>query len=92
MGRDTSSATRTAVSVTSRRFPRDWPRPRASASARPSAFLRAAYPDVVVEAGEEGLLAPNFYVDDQLSGRLTGAADDDLVTVIIGGDPCGVGM
>ena len=56
------------------------------------AFLRAAYNDVVVEAGEEGLLASSFYVDDALSGRLTGTADDDLVTVIIGGDPCGVGM
>jgi hypothetical protein len=55
-------------------------------------FLRAAYHDVVIEAGEEGLLAPSFYVDDALSGRLTGTADDDLVTVIIGGDPCGVGM
>jgi hypothetical protein len=55
-------------------------------------FLRAAYRDVAVEAGEEGLLSPNFYVDEQLSGRLTGAADDDLVTVIIGGDPCGVSM
>jgi hypothetical protein len=56
------------------------------------AFLRAGYPDVVVEPGEEGLLAPSFYVDEALSGRLTGTADDDLVTVIIGGDPCGVGM
>ncbi len=56
------------------------------------AFLRAAYHDVVIEAGEEGLLAPSFYVDESLSGRLTGTADDDLVTVIIGGDPCGVGM
>lgn len=56
------------------------------------AFLRAAYHDVVVEAGEEGLFPSNFYVDDNLSGRLTGGNDDDLVTVIIGGDPCGVGM
>jgi hypothetical protein len=55
-------------------------------------FLRAAYNDVVIEAGEEGLFAPSFFVDDRLSGRLTGADDDDLVTVIIGGDPCGVGM
>jgi hypothetical protein len=55
-------------------------------------FLRAAYEGVVVEAGEEGIIAPSFYVDDRLSGRLTGDADDDLVTVIIGGDPCGVGM
>jgi hypothetical protein len=56
------------------------------------AFLRAAYDGVVVEPGEEGLIAPTFYVDDRLSGRLTGDADDDLVTVIIGGDPCGVSM
>jgi hypothetical protein len=56
------------------------------------AFLRAAYHDVVVEAGEEGLFPSNFYVDANLSGRLTGGNDDDLVTVIIGGDPCGVGM
>jgi hypothetical protein len=55
-------------------------------------FLKAAYPDVVIEEGEEGLIPPNFYVDDRLSGRLTGGADDDLVTVIIGGDPCGVSM
>jgi hypothetical protein len=55
-------------------------------------FLRAAYDGVVVEQGEEGLIAPTFYVDDRLSGRLTGGADDDLVTVIIGGDPCGVSM
>ena len=43
-------------------------------------------------AGEEGLFPSNFYVDDTLSGRLTGGDDDDLVTVIIGGDPCGVSM
>jgi hypothetical protein len=55
-------------------------------------FLRAAYEGVTVEPGEEGMIAPSFYVDDRLSGRLTGDADDDLVTVIIGGDPCGVGM
>jgi hypothetical protein len=55
-------------------------------------FLRAAYGGVVVEKGEEGLVAPAFYVDERLSGRLTGDADDDLVTVIIGGDPCGVSM
>jgi hypothetical protein len=55
-------------------------------------FLRAAYEGVAVEPGEEGLIAPTFYVDDRLSGRLTGDADDDLVTVIIGGDPCGVSM
>jgi hypothetical protein len=54
------------------------------------AQLEAAYPDVVIEPGEEGVIEPSFFVDDTLSGRLTGGADDDLVTVIIGGDPCGV--
>jgi hypothetical protein len=54
------------------------------------AYLEAAYPDVVIEPGEEGVIEPSFFVDDTLSGRLTGGEDDDLVTVIIGGDPCGV--
>jgi hypothetical protein len=55
-------------------------------------FLRAAYEGITFEPGEEGMFAPSFYVDERLSGRVTGDADDDLVTVIIGGDPCGVGM
>ena len=50
-------------------------------------FLRAAYTDVVIEAGEEGLFAPNFFVDDQPQRPTHRRADDDLVTVIIGGDP-----
>lgn len=54
-------------------------------------FLRAAYPEVVAEPGEDGLVEPSFYVDDDLSGRITGTDDDDLVTVIIGGDACGAG-
>lgn len=53
-------------------------------------FLRAAYPEVVVEPGEEGIIEPNFFLSDVLSGRLTGGGDADLVTVIIGGDACGV--
>lgn len=56
----------------------------------PVAYLKAAYPDVMIEPGEEGIIEPNFLVDENLSGRLTGGGDDDLVTVIIGGDPCGV--
>jgi hypothetical protein len=55
-------------------------------------FLRAAYEGITFEPGEEGMFAPSFYVDERLSGRVTGADADDLVTVIIGGDPCGVGM
>jgi hypothetical protein len=54
------------------------------------AYLRAAYPSVVLEPGETGVIEPSFFVDDNLSGRITGDADDDLVTVVIGGDPCGV--
>lgn len=53
-------------------------------------YLRAAHPDATVEPGEEGVIEPSFYVNDTLSGRLTGGVDDDLVTLIIGGDPCGV--
>lgn len=53
-------------------------------------FLRAAYAAVAVEPGEEGIIEPNFFVSDVLSGRLTGGGDADLVTVIIGGDACGV--
>jgi len=53
-------------------------------------FLRAAYPEVVVDPGEEGIIEPNFFVNELLSGRLTGGGDDDLVTAIIGGDACGV--
>ncbi len=53
-------------------------------------YLGAAYPDVVIEPGEDDVIEPSFFVDESLSGRLTGGAGDDLVTVIIGGDPCGV--
>ena len=68
---------------------RVWPHRTASASAPPSPCSGRRTPTSSIEAGEEGVLDPSFYVDDTLSGRLTGAADDDLVTVIIGGDPCG---
>lgn len=55
-------------------------------------FLRAAYPEVDVQPGEDGLFSPTFNVDGGPSGQLTGGDDDDLVTVIVGGDPCGVGI
>lgn len=55
----------------------------------PIADVRAAYPGVTVEPGEEGLIAPTFFVDEQLSGLMTGAEDTDIVTVIFGGPFCG---
>jgi hypothetical protein len=53
------------------------------------AELRAAYPGVVVSPGEEGLIDATFYVDDGLSGVLTGDDDGDSVSVIFGGQFCG---
>lgn len=53
------------------------------------ADLRAAYPDVVVTPGEEGLFETGFAVDDALGGLLTGDADTDTVTVLTGGPYCG---
>jgi hypothetical protein len=53
------------------------------------AQLRGAYPQVQITPGEEGLIEPSFYVDDNLSGLLTGDADTDAVTVIFGGPFCG---
>jgi hypothetical protein len=53
------------------------------------ADLRSAYPEVVVQEGEEGLFESSFFVDETLAGLLTGAADTDLVTVIFGGEFCG---
>lgn len=55
-------------------------------------FLRAAYPEVAIEPGEEGLIPPSFVIPDGPRGELTGGADDDLVTLIIGGNACGVGL
>lgn len=53
-------------------------------------FLRAAYPDVQLIEGEPGVQDPTFYVNARLSGLLTDTTDDGAVTLIIGGDPCGV--
>jgi len=51
--------------------------------------LRAEFPQVSVNAGEEGLFPSSFYVSDNFRGLLTGVNDDDLVTVIFGGYGCG---
>jgi hypothetical protein len=53
------------------------------------ADLRAAYPGVVLNPGEEGLIEPSFFVDDNLRGIVTGDADTDSVTVVFGGPSCG---
>ncbi len=50
--------------------------------------LGAAYPGVVLNP-EDDFVAPNFYVNDNLRGFLTGLADDSVVTVILGGIGCG---
>lgn len=55
----------------------------------PLADLRAAYPAVEVIPGEEGLIEPGFFVNDNLGGLLTGEADADSVTVVFGGPFCG---
>ena len=49
--------------------------------------LVEAYPDVILNP-EDDFIAPNFYVNDDLRGLLTGLADDDLVTVVAGGRSC----
>jgi hypothetical protein len=52
--------------------------------------LRAEFPEVAVNAGEDdGSFLPNFYVSDDFRGLLTGATDEDLVTVLFGGLGCG---
>jgi hypothetical protein len=51
--------------------------------------LRAEYPGVFVNEGEEGLFSANFYVSDNFRGLLTGTTDDDVVTVMFGGFGCG---
>jgi hypothetical protein len=50
----------------------------------------AEFPEAFVNEGEPELGIPdNFYVSDVLYGLLTGTADDDVVTVIFGGNGCG---
>lgn len=49
--------------------------------------LLAAYPGVTLFQGDE-FVAPTFIINDNLAGRLSGVADDDVVEVVIGGIPC----
>lgn len=51
--------------------------------------LRDAYPDVQVYEGEEGLFPPSFEVSDEFAGFLSGTADTDVITVMLGGLRCG---
>ncbi len=51
--------------------------------------LRAEFPGVFVNEGEDDLFPSNFYVDDSFRGLLTGPTDDDLITVMFGGFGCG---
>lgn len=51
--------------------------------------LEAAYPGVIVSEGDGGFTPPNFYVNDNLRGLITGSGADDVVTVIFGGIGCG---
>ncbi len=48
-----------------------------------------AYPDVELAPGEEGVFSASFVIDENLSGLITGVADDDTVTVMSGGEICG---
>jgi hypothetical protein len=50
--------------------------------------LLGAYPGVILNP-EDDFFSPNFRVNDNLRGFLTGLADDDTVTVILGGIGCG---
>jgi hypothetical protein len=52
------------------------------------ADLVAAYPDVFL-IEEDDFAGPSYVIDESRSGYLTGLADDDLVTVIFGGQGCG---
>lgn len=47
----------------------------------------AAYPGVTLLQGDE-FIGPSFTVNDNLSGRLSGITDADVVEMIIGGRPC----
>lgn len=52
--------------------------------------LLAEFPEAAVNEGEIGINIPdNFYVSDVFYGLLTGVAQDDVVTVVFGGDGCG---
>lgn len=52
------------------------------------ADLRAVFPEVIVNPGD-GIFGPNFYVNDNLTGFLSGSQDTDQITSITGGIGCG---
>jgi len=56
----------------------------------PVEFVVAAYPDVELIPGEEGIEEPAFYVGEHLYGLLTDTAPDGVVTLIVGGEACGL--
>lgn len=52
--------------------------------------LLADFPDAVVNPGEEGInIPPNFYVNNNFYGLVTGIDPEDRVTVVFGGYGCG---
>lgn len=50
--------------------------------------LVAAYPDALL-IEEDDFAGPSFVIDESRYGYVTGLGDDDLVTVILGGQGCG---
>ena len=52
--------------------------------------LLAEFPEAAVNPGEQDInIPPNFYVSNVFYGLLTGAAPEDVVTVMFGGEGCG---
>lgn len=51
------------------------------------AQLLQAYPGVQLRSGNE-FVNDSFFINDNLTGRLSGLADPDLVQMVIGGIPC----
>ena len=51
------------------------------------AQLLQAYPAVQLRTGDE-FVNDSFFVNDNLTGRLSGLADPDVVQMVIGGIPC----
>ncbi|MFM7687656.1 MAG: hypothetical protein ACKPDI_17295 [Actinomycetota bacterium] len=50
--------------------------------------LRAAYPTVVVNPADE-ISSPSFFIEEGLSGYLTGATNNDAIISFVGGYGCG---
>ena len=51
-------------------------------------FLRATYPGAKVNGGDD-ISGPSFYIEDGLSGFLTGASNADTIISFVGGFGCG---